>query len=188
MRKVEIKNKSTIIIEDYPFHEKLRDELVPQLENHPDRQGKQTNVKATMTNWNWQYNNPRVKRLKESAMKIVNDLVFMNSNSEFRETWELKWIDFWGNVYRQGEYTQTHEHVPSTFSFVYFLKSQWNDSPLVFSDFGHTIRPKQGRYVIFPSHLKHHVPPQKSKNIRMTLSGNMTCTFNRKIYNTLWGL
>ena len=90
MRKVEIKYKSTIIIEDYPFHEKLRDELVPQLENHPDRQGKQTNVKATMTNWNWQYNNPRVKRLKESAMKIVNDLVFMNSNSEFRETWELK--------------------------------------------------------------------------------------------------
>ena len=115
----------------------------------------------------------RVKRLKESAMKIVNDLVFMNSNSEFRETWELKWIDFWGNVYRQGEYTQTHEHVPSTFSFVYFLKTKWYHSPLVFTYSGKKIRPKGGRYVLFPSHIMHHVPIHRFKETRITLSGNI---------------
>ena len=186
MKKVEIKSKSTIMIEDYPFHEDLKDDMVSVLENYPDKQEWKTNVKATMTEWKWQLDNPRVIRLKESVTRLVNDFIFTDSDSDFRETWDLRWTDFWGNVYRKGEYTKSHHHLPSTFSFVYFLKSQWNDSPLVFSDFGHTIRPKQGRYVIFPSHLRHHVPPQKSKNIRMTLSGNMICTFKRKIYNTLW--
>ena len=97
--------------------------------------------------------------------------------------------NLWANVYWKDEYAIEHDHIPwDLFSFAYCLSAKWYHPPLTFSYSGIKIRPKEGRYVIFPSHLKHHVPPQKSKNIRMTLSGNMTCTFNRKIYNTLWGL
>ena len=45
---------------------------------------------------------------------------------------------------------------------------------MVFTHSKRKIRPKEGTYVIFPSHLMHHVPPNKSKEMRMTLSGNVT--------------
>ena len=34
------------------------------------------------------------------------------------------------------------------------------------------VRPKEGRYIIFPSYLIHSVPKHRSKHERVTLSGN----------------
>ena len=79
---------------------------------------------------------------------------------------------FWGNVYRKGDYAQSHCHKPSNFSFAYFVKSKWYDSPLIFNDSGKRIRPKEGRYVIFPSYLLHSVPKHRYNHERITLSGN----------------
>ena len=80
--------------------------------------------------------------------------------------------DFWGNIYRKGEYTVSHDHFPSTFSIVYFLKGEKHFSPLVFNRFS-KIRCKEGRLVIFPSYLKHWVPVHKHSETRITLSSNI---------------
>ena len=37
MKKIRVKNYSNIFIGEYPFHQKLKDELVPLLEKYPDR-------------------------------------------------------------------------------------------------------------------------------------------------------
>ena len=42
------------------------------------------------------------------------------------------------------------------------------------TDFKEKIRPKEGRYLIFPAHLKHHVPKHRYKDTRITLSGNFS--------------
>ena len=83
--------------------------------------------------------------------------------------------DMWFNVYEKGDYTQSHHHKPAAVSCAYFLKAKWYDSPFVFTYSGKRISPKEGRYVLFPSHLKHHVPKHRFNHKRMTLSANWSC-------------
>ena len=175
MRKIKVKNYSDVYIGEYPFHKQLKDELVPLLEKYPDKQGRNTNVKATMTEWDWNSENVRLKRLKNNIIEFIN---YNCNNREIRsveDTIPVKYFvkDLWGNIYRKGDYTNEHKHLPNIFSFVYFLKSKWYHSPLVFSDSGEKIRPTEGTFVIFPSHLKHLVPKHRYRETRITLSGNI---------------
>ena len=175
MRKIRVKSYSDVCIGEYPLHKQLKDELVPLLEKYPDKQGRNTNVKATMTEWDWNSENVRLKRLKNNIIEFIN---YNCNNREIRsveDTIPVKYFvkDLWGNIYRKGDYTKEHKHLPNIFSFVYFLKSKWYHSPLVFSDSGEKIRPTEGTFVIFPSHLKHLVPKHRYRETRITLSGNI---------------
>ena len=58
------------------------------------------------------------------------------------------------------------------YSFAYFVKAKWYHAPFILSDSGKMIRPKEGKYVIFPSYLMHHVPKHRYNDTRITLSGN----------------
>ena len=172
MRKIKVKNYEDIFIGEYPFHKELKDELVSLLEKYSDKQGRKTNVQATMTEWNWDPENVRLKRLKNNIIEFVNyNYAFRRGSNPKKDRYYMR--DFWGNIYRKGDYTKTHTHRPEVFSCVYFLKSKWYHSPLVFSDSGKKIRPKEGTFVIFPSHLRHLVPKHRYNETRITLSGNM---------------
>ena len=175
MRLIKVKNYDYVCIGEYPLHKQLKDELVPLLEKYPDKQGRNTNVKATMTEWDWNSENVRLKRLKNN---IIEFIYYNCNNQEVRsvdDNTPVRYFvnDLWGNIYRKGDYTNEHKHLPNIFSFVYFLKSKWYHSPLVFSDSGEKIRPTEGTFVIFPSHLKHLVPKHRYRDTRITLSGNL---------------
>ena len=58
-----------------------------------------------------------------------------------------------------------------TFSFVYFVKTPKGSSPLIFTNSGKRIKAEEGKIVIFPGRLLHHVPKNKCEG-RMTLAGN----------------
>ena len=175
MREIRVKNYADVCIGEYPFHKQLKDELVPLLEKYPDKQGRRTNEIATMTEWDWNPENVRLKRLKNNILEFVNyNCNFYSVRSiEDADNPRYSMNDFWGNVYRKGDYTDVHKHLPNVFSCVYFLKSKWYHSPLVFSDSGKKIRPTEGTFVIFPSHLKHFVPKHRYRETRITLSGNI---------------
>ena len=175
MRKIRVKNYDDVCIGEYPFHKQLKDEFVPLLEKYPDKQDRRTNVIATMTEWDWNPENVRLKRLKNTIIESVN---YNFNNDEVRCIGDTRLVryfinDFWGNIYRKGDYTKEHHHRPHIFSFVYFLKSKWYHSPLVFSHSGKKIRPTEGTFVIFPSHVKHLVPKHRYRETRITLSGNI---------------
>ena len=165
-----IKNDAPIILGHYPFHERLVDELVPLLENYEDKQNRSSNVKATMTEWN--ITTPRIKTLKKF---LINEIKSKLAGSPIGQSFSLTPIfrDFWANVYRKGDYTLSHIHLPALWSVVYFLKSKWFYSPLLFDTYGQKIRPKNGRFVVFPSYLKHSVPKHRYDESRITLSGNV---------------
>ena len=174
MKKIRVKNYDYVCIGEYPFHKQLKDELVPLLENYPDKQGRRTNVVATLTEWDWNPENVRLKRLKNNIIEFVNyNLSYYLGSTETNGSVRYFMQDFWGNIYRKGDYTKEHKHLPNIFSCVYFLKSKWYHSPLVFSDSGKKIRPKEGTFVIFPSHVKHLVPKHRYRDTRITLSGNI---------------
>ena len=165
-----IKNDAPIIIGHYPFHERLVDELVPLLENYEDKQNRYSNVKATMTEWN--ITTPRIKSLQKF---VINEIVSKFPSKMVADTipFTLIFRDFWANVYRKGDYARPHNHIPAIWSFVYFLKSKWFYSPLIFDNYGQKIKPKNGRFVVFPSLLIHSVPKHRYGESRMTLSGNV---------------
>ena len=172
MRKIRVKSYEDIFIGEYPFYKELKDELVPLLESYPDKQDRKTNVKATMTEWQWNPENDRLKRLKNNILECANyNCAFRRGGNSKKDRYYM--CDFWGNIYRKGDYTKSHCHRPQSFSCVYFLKSKWYHSPLVFSQSGKKIRPKEGNFVIFPSHLEHLVPIHRYRDTRITFSGNL---------------
>ena len=58
------------------------------------------------------------------------------------------------------------------YAFVYFVNSPKGSSPLVFTTSGKRIKPEEGKILIFPPQLFHHVPKNKCDG-RITLSGNV---------------
>ena len=173
MMKLNIKHNFSILIGEYPFHQQLSDELVPVLEEYPDLQDRGTNVKAVMTDWNFDLV-PKSLQIKKFKLYLSN---IITKEFEYYLVGQsqppIKMTEFWANVYREGDYAKPHNHWPFyDFSFAYFLKSKWYCPPLVFTHSGARIRPKAGRFVIFNSLIDHHVPKHRFKNSRITLSGN----------------
>ena len=168
---MKIKDYAEVIVGDYPFANQLYDELVPILEKHPDKQDRKTNVQATMTDW--YITTPQMARLRKFLLNEVSCKFSTNAIGDEGLTPIFR--DFWANIYHKGDYTQSHAHwrSPTLFSWVYFLKSKWYNSPLVFDESGKRIFPKEGTYVLFPSYFLHHVPKHRFNETRMTLSGNL---------------
>ena len=165
---MKVESQYDVYVGEYPFHKQLYDELVPLLENYPDKQGMETNVKATMTEWNWDPLSDRLNRFKNCIIQES-----LSGYFRFKENYLPSFVQFWGNIYHKGEYTKDHDHLYHHLSLVYFLKSKWYYSPLVFTHSGKKVQPKEGRYVLFPSHIMHHVPIHRFKETRITLSGNI---------------
>jgi len=160
--------KTRILVLDYPNHKELKKELISVLENYKDVQNKETNVKATMTEWN--ISSAQIEYLKMFVLSHANKMLWHNPSCQYQE--------FWANIYRKGDHAIWHSHVPDHLAMVYFLKSKRYYSPLCFQSFGFNKRifPKEGRLVIFPAHLKHKVPKHKYNGTRITLAANMTAT------------
>ena len=181
MQLYNVKSDNSVIRGEYPFHKELKEELLPLLKNYPDQQNRSTNVQATMTDWDWHRDNPRIKRLKECIIAEAYSHVNCKKIACDKAQISFKLIvdEFWANIYNKGDYTLSHDHVNPTgyqagFGFVYFLKAKWYHPSFIFTDSGKKIRPKEGTYIIFPNHLMHHVPKNRFKETRITLSGNLT--------------
>ena len=152
-------NSEARIIDGYVGHWSLKRDLVRFLQNHHDVQNRETNVKATMTDWTMTKHSQPIDDLKK----------FMLSSTNSKQV-----SDFWGNIYRKGDYTIKHDHKPHKYSVVYFLKSEPNFPPLIFDDGSSSIiKPLEGRIVIFPASLRHSVPPHFSDETRITLAANI---------------
>ena len=164
---VKVRNLADVYVGDYPLAKNLQDNLLSKLEDYPDQQGRKTNVQATMTEWDFEKDNIHVQNFRKF---ILNELLTQDHNHDR----SYKFVDFWGNVYRKGDYTRRHDHKLTYYSMVYFLKSKWYYSPLLFGHDGTRIRPKPGRYVLFPGYLIHEVPRHRYNSSRITLSGNIS--------------
>ena len=167
--------KAQILVGDYQFADSLKDEVVSLFQTATNIG--HTNVKAFHTEWDWEPNNIKIRNLKgyikeeiERAMKpgaCIDSRVFLRVDQ------------FWANVYKKGDYAQSHDHRPFDWSFAYFVKAKWYDSPLIFTESGKRIRPKEGRFVAFPSFLEHRVPKHRYNDTRITLSGNLDIDMSR---------
>ena len=170
---IKVKHITPVVIGDYPFAKELKTSILPLLE---DFKGgiphDETNVKAIHTEWDWEPENIAFRNLKAFIMEEI-EKYFQPGSMSSGHRYRIKCLNFWANVYEKGDYAQSHDHKPYDYSFAYFVKSKWYYPPLVFTDSGKRIRPKEGTFDAFPAYLMHNVPTHRFNDTRITLSGNL---------------
>ena len=169
-----VNHPSLILIGDYQFADKVKEQVLYWLKFSDPISQEYSNVKASFhTIWDWEPQNITFKNLKEFVREEIETHYRPGATSDGSRQ-RIYCKAFWANVYEKGDYAKSHCHKPSDLSFAYFVKSKWYYPPLIFTDSGTRIRPKEGRYVIFPTYLRHEVPKHKFEETRMTLSGNIS--------------
>lgn len=132
-----------------------------------DRQNQETNVKAIMSGFMvWEETDTYNFLLDE----IVNKIRTIVGPSDYRHNLFLH--NAWTAIYKQDHYTIPHHHEPSHYSFVYYLKTSQNSSPLIFPEIDFRVECADDLLIIFPSYVVHSVPPQKDNKDRICLAGN----------------
>ena len=172
--KEEVKHKASIIIGDYQFADSIKGDVLSLLKLCNPIPQDNSNVKASIhTEWDWEPDNIAFRNLKSFIREQIEKHWRPGATSGGDRSW-VRCYSFWANVYEKGDYAKSHCHKPHDFSFAYFVKAKWYHSPLILSHSGKRIRPKEGRFVIFPSFIMHHVPKHRYNDTRITLSGNFT--------------
>ncbi len=187
------------IITIFPTTLYVKDDVLPkdELKNHIEEI---TKVECDAGGNNW------ASRLKNSlgTYNLLENSVFSKLNSivenEVNEFNKIMGSDFyykcrysWFNIYDRGDYQEYHHHAHSTYSAVFFLKSNEKSSPLIFlnpsepydmhpilnqkifNDLNYQIwklNSVENRLVIFRSFIKHMVPKHEDDETRITLAYN----------------
>ena len=168
-----VTHNADVLVGDYQFADKVKEQVLSCLKLCNPIPQDHSNVKASIhTEWDWEPDNITFRNLKGFIREEIERGYKPGKVSGGGRSW-LKMHSFWANVYEKGDFAHSHDHRPDNYSFAYFVKSKWYYPSLVFTDSGKRIRPKEGRFVAFPSYLKHHVPKHRYNDTRITLSGNL---------------
>jgi len=134
---------------------------------------------------------------KIPVFKPLVDELFKMQFEIFNEEWlerEPRLGNMWANINPPGGYNRPHIHANSLFSGVYYIKSPVNSGKLICNDprpgvhVNMPVRkegqppkhlwreihldPIEGRIIMFPSWLWHCVEPNKSNDMRISVSFN----------------
>ena len=170
---MEVKHNTTVLVGNYQFADRVKEQVISCLKTCTSIPITHSNVKASLhTVWEWESDNITFRNLKSFIREEIERYFEPGSSCDGGREF-LNVGNFWANVYEKGDYAQSHCHKPWDFSFAYFVKAKWYHAPLILTDSGKRIRPKEGKYVIFPAYLKHHVPKHRYNDTRITLSGNL---------------
>ena len=168
---MQINEKHDIIIDYHPYYESLNKKLLKDAET-ADYSGRSQAKgdtalfsSVTITSKNIDLINSWVRLLIFKKYPFLGDVNYVGEGSSFNmQTWFVK--------YREGDETKSHYHIPSFFSGVYFIKCPKGSPPLVFTHSRKKVKSEEGKVVIFPSWIYHHVPPNKCDG-RIVLVGNV---------------
>lgn len=133
-----------------------------------DREKNYTNVKAIMSSYEIWTESDLYNPLLDKILHIVKDKIYTKINQDLK--YDI--LNAWTAIYKEGHYTIKHTHIPSTISFVYYLKANDFSSPLIFEDCKFEVKPHDDLLVLFPSYLPHSVPIHKGED-RICLAGNI---------------
>ena len=158
-----VRENLKVLVEYHPFHESIKKKILEDNFNFIRNaivDGYASNLRAERTVG--EYYPKSVDLIKEWVINIIrNDYGGFDYN-----------IDAWVAKYSEGDYAIEHDHIPYAFSYVYFVNTPKGSSPLVFSTSGKRIKAEEGKVIIFPGSLRHHVPKNRCEG-RVTIAGNV---------------
>ena len=165
-----------VIIDKHPYAESLNKKLLKDAENLSFYSKEENTYYTNLYGYKCSIKDDELT----SNMRLIVDWVeslLVNKWPQFREGAVLHnakpHTNIWFAKYNKGDYAIKHDHkVFALYAFVYFLKSPKGSSPLVFTTTGKRIKAEDGKVLIFPSTLFHHVPINKCDD-RMVIAGNI---------------
>tara|TARA_E500000331_G_C17116928_1_gene652135 strand:+ start:436 stop:957 length:522 start_codon:yes stop_codon:yes gene_type:complete len=167
-----VKEKLPLIIDKCPHNNTIKEGIIKEnlyfSRSRYNADGNATNVKALQT----------PQQTFSPSIKLITDLVVRNlvKVEGKGKTWFIE--DCWVSLYNKGDYAIRHSHNPAYWSFVYFITCPRGSSPLVFSTSGKRIKAEEGKVVLFPGWVRHHVPKNNCEG-RMVCAGNVAMKFNQ---------
>ena len=168
---VPVKDFYPIIQTEYKNFGILNPLLEIAIRKRGDQQGKRSNVKADMTEWDMR--KEEGGEHFETLCEWIRKVVIRDSQKTFIPVAKPHISCVWGNLYKKGHHAEEHRHLPSTWSFVYFVNVSPGCSPLIFPDAKYSLDPSDGLLVLFPSWVKHFVPSQTSNYERVSIAGDI---------------
>ena len=168
-----LRENISVTIEKHPFYKSLNEKILKETKNHfyqrdtPLLSGGVSNVKAGAT---------LPVRISTRSIELVYEWILTLVRPK-TNGWNLYVDTSWLAWYQREDCAISHDHHPSVYSFVYFLKCPKGSSPLIFTTSGKKIKAEEGKVVIFPGNLLHHVPKNKCYD-RIVLAGNIFASKN----------
>ena len=164
---IRVKETLPIITEYYPFADSFKKNILEECSNLSfTRDVAGTHVKALQTI-------PFKSIENFSSVKLIFEWILQSIKIQADSAHiGLKVDHFWISVYGKDDFTTSHEHYPALWSFVYFIKCPKGSSPLVFTTSGKRVKAEEGKVVIFPANMFHHVLKNKCDD-RIVLAGNV---------------
>ena len=167
---LKLRENLPVIIENHPFHESLNNKILEETSKkgyQKDQKvisGGVSNVRAPKT-IDRRVTSPSIELIYEWILNLLRNPIY---GGKFKYEVNNSWLASYG----EGEFAVSHAHHPSAYSFVYFLRCPKGSSPLIFTTSGKRIKAEEGKVVIFPGNLCHHVPKNKCDG-RIVLAGNI---------------
>ena len=154
----------------HPLHQSLNEKIVKESLTFKYRHGDEMRMMDGSTS--------NVKALQTTDKTIMSDSLgkiyywILTILRDYYKGWNYHINSSWVSIYKKGDYTKPHCHVPASFAFNYFIKTPKGSSPLIFTTSGKRIKAEEGKLTIFPGSSVHEVPKNKCDN-RIVLSGNI---------------
>tara|TARA_R110000751_G_scaffold149278_2_gene254185 strand:+ start:2442 stop:3002 length:561 start_codon:yes stop_codon:yes gene_type:complete len=154
-----------------PDFKTFNQELKKEILKCGDQQKQQTAVVGTMTYWDMQNRSENFRKL----LKIVGDKLYKLIDLRTSEGFvQLVCMDMWGVIHRKGEWTKHHTHLGNQYSFAYYIQAPKDCSPIVYSTPGSLeVHPTNGTLLLWESSYTHHTYKNKTKELRVMISGNL---------------
>ena len=161
-----IRENLEVIIKHHPYYETLNKKILEEFKSvYFTREiynddGGISNVRAIQT----------ANNIKTPTLSLIKQWIIDLMGVSDQTLYEID--ECWGAYYNKGDHTVSHQHRCAIYSFVYFVKTPTGSSPLVFTTSGKKIKAEEGKVVIFPGDMLHHVPKNRCDG-RMILAGNL---------------
>jgi hypothetical protein len=176
-RKGKFTNSYPVIIEHQTFD---NNDIENVIRSVGDQDGQRTRAKCYRTRWDLHTVSPVIDQIGQTAITIAHKNPLAGRSSPDGTPAEIEYgiRECWGLVYSQGQETRSHSHWPSTWAFVYNVKSCSQCSPLILPsntvyDKDTIINPVDGQLTLFPAWLNHEVRTQPCSHDRIIVAGNL---------------
>lgn len=156
-----------VLIDKYPDLS-INEQLIKDFYNEKPRDKNVSAVQVSrMTKW-W-VETPAVNTIVDWVADVIS------KSSSFVQGHNFTVVSTWFAEYSKGDHALPHHHFPTQYSFVYYVKTPPNASPLVLTTSNTEIPVEEGQVVILPCGTMHHVDKSNTDN-RIVLAGNFYLT------------
>jgi hypothetical protein len=136
----------------------------------------------------WDYNTPALSTLKEVFTNVTNTMVTKDIPEIGELNYKFKCDMAWPNVRVPGQDIELHAHPDASFAATYYVKAEENCGDLIcYLGRGRVkrITPKVGTIIIVPFYMLHEIEPNKSKDLRVSISTDFTQIVDKEANNAL---